>query len=93
MLSRSARLDPDNPLTQNYLGIALSAKGQRGPAEAALRRAISLQPGYAEAHANLAVIYALQKPPFLELARWHYQKAKASGFAGNPDLERILDAP
>jgi Flp pilus assembly protein TadD len=92
LLSRSARLNPDSAMTQNYLGIALSAKGQRAPAEGALRRAVSLQPGYAEAHANLAIIYALQKPPFLELARWHYQKARSNGYAANPEVERVLNS-
>jgi Flp pilus assembly protein TadD len=93
LLSRGARLNPDSAIAQNYLGIALSAKGQRGPAEAALRRAVSLQPGYAEAHANLAIVYALQKPPFLELARWHYQKARSSGYAANPEVEKVLNEP
>ncbi|MBK9168051.1 MAG: tetratricopeptide repeat protein [Bryobacterales bacterium] len=93
LLSRGARLSPDSALTQNYLGIALSAKGQRSPAEAALRRAVSLQPEYGEAHANLAIIYALQKPPFLELARWHYQKARSSGYPANPEVEKILNEP
>ena len=92
-LSRAAQLDPKNPETQNYLGITLSQKGQRGPAEAALRKAIQLAPGYAVAHHNLAVIYASQQPPFLELARWHYQKALATGHAENPELEKLLNPP
>ena len=92
-LSRAAQLDPKNPETQNYLGITLSQKGQRGPAEAALRKAIQLAPGYAVAHHNLAVIYASQQPPFLELARWHYQKALATGHAENQELEKLLNPP
>ncbi len=92
-LSRAAQLDPKNPETQNYLGITLSQKGQRGPAEAALRKAIQLAPGYGGAHHNLAVIYATQQPPFLELARWHYQKALAAGHAENPELEKLLNPP
>ena len=89
-LSRSARLNPNNAETQNYLGITLSEKGQRQPAEAALRAAIKLQPDNASAHHNLAIVYATQKPPFLELARWHYQKAIDLGHARNADLEKIL---
>ena len=89
-LSRSAKIDPQNPETQNYLGITLSQKGQRVPAEAALRKAIKLRPNYAGAHHNLAVIYATQRPPFLELARWHYQRALALGHAKNDDLEKML---
>jgi Flp pilus assembly protein TadD len=91
VLSRSARLNPDNPLTQNYLGVTLSQKGQRGPAETAFRKAIQLEPGYAEAHYNLAVVYAHQTPPFPELARWHYKKALAGGQPRNPELEKTIE--
>ncbi|HVY70153.1 MAG TPA: tetratricopeptide repeat protein, partial [Verrucomicrobiae bacterium] len=90
-LSRAARLDPNNPETQNYLGITLSEKGQRVPAEAALRKAIQLSPNYGSAHHNLAIIYITQKPPFTELARWHYQKAISAGHPHNPELEKLLD--
>ena len=90
LLSRSAKVDPQNPETQNYLGITLSQKGQRMAAEAALRLAIKLQPNYAGAHLNLAVIYATQRPAYIELARWHYQKAVALGHVKNPELEKML---
>jgi tetratricopeptide (TPR) repeat protein len=91
LLSRSVKYNPDNPIAQNYLGITLSEKGLRGPAEAALRRAVTLAPGFAEAHNNLAVIYATQKPPFLELARWHYERARAAGQPRQPELEKLLN--
>jgi len=90
-LSRAAKADPRNAEVQNYLGLTLSAKGLRGPAEQALRKAIQLEPGYGDAHNNLAVIYATQKPPFLELARWHYQRALDAGTKPNPDLEKLLE--
>jgi tetratricopeptide (TPR) repeat protein len=89
-LSRSAQLDPKNPETQNYLGITLSQQGQREAAETALRKAVTLNPNYAGAHHNLAVIYATQRPPFLELAKYHYNKALALGQQPNPDLEKQL---
>jgi Flp pilus assembly protein TadD len=89
-LSRSAQLDPKNAETQNYLGITLSQQGQREAAETALRKAVSLNPNYGGAHHNLAVIYASQKPPFLELARYHYNKSLALGQPGNPDLDKQL---
>jgi len=91
-LSHAAKLDPQNAEVQNYLGLALSEKGLRVPAEAALRKAIQLQPGYAGAHYNLAVVYATQRPPATELARWHYQKAIAAGHPRNPDLEKKFEA-
>ncbi len=91
-LSRAAKLDPNNAEIQNFLGLTLSEKGLRGPAEAALRRAVQLQPGYGSAHHNLAVVYISQKPPMVELARWHYQKALAAGIQPNPDLEKLINA-
>ncbi len=91
-LSRAAKAEPKNAEVQNFLGLTLSAKGLRGPAETALRKAIQLSPSYGEAHNNLAVIYATQKPPLLELARWHYQRALSAGSPPNPDLEKWLNA-
>ncbi|MCS7089449.1 MAG: tetratricopeptide repeat protein [Verrucomicrobiota bacterium] len=88
--SRAAEMDSRNPEIQTYLGLALSYKGFRAAAETALRRAILLQPGYAAAHHNLAVFYLRRSPPLLELARWHYQKARSNGFPANPDLETAL---
>jgi Flp pilus assembly protein TadD len=90
-LSHSAKLDPQNPEVQNYLGLALSEKGMRGPAEAALRKAVQLKPDYAGAHYNLAVVYATEQPPAPELARWHYQKAVAAGHPRNQDLEKRFE--
>ena len=89
-LSRSAQVDPKNAETQNYLGITLSQKGQREAAETALRKAILLNPNYAGAHHNLAVIYATQKPPFTELAKFHYNKALSLGQPANPELEKLF---
>jgi tetratricopeptide (TPR) repeat protein len=89
-LSKSAQLDPDNADTQNYLGITLSQRGQRKAAEAALRKALKLSPTSPAAHYNLAVVYATQKPPFLELARYHYEKARRSGQPANPAFEGVL---
>jgi len=90
VLSRAAQLDPKNPEIQNYLGVALSHKGLRPQAEAALRRAVQLAPDYAPAHNNLAVIYLSQENPMPALARWHYQKALDAGQPRNPDLEKML---
>jgi len=89
-LSRAAQLNPESAEIQNFLGLTLSHKGMRIPAETALRKAIQLEPGYGSAHNNLAVVYLTQKPPQVELARWHYQKALAAGHPHNPDLERML---
>ena len=89
-LSRSAKADPDNAQTQFFLGQALIQKGSRGPAEAALRRALQIQPGWGDAHYQLAVLYAAQETNFRELAQYHYNKAIAAGVARQYDLEKLL---
>lgn len=89
-LSRAAKVIPQNAEIQNYLGVTLSQKGLRGPAETALRKAIQIDSSYGSAHNNLAVIYATQTPPLIELARWHYQKALAAGHPKNEDLEKLF---
>jgi len=89
--SRAAKANPGNPELQNCIGITLSEKGLRGPAETALRRAVQLDPNYANAHVNLAFVYLLQKPPLVELARWHYQKALAAHSPRNAKLEKMLE--
>jgi tetratricopeptide (TPR) repeat protein len=92
-LSRAVEADPKNAEAENYLGIALSEKGLRGPAETALRKAIELNPNYAVAHHNLAVVYASEQPPSLELARYHYSKARDLGHPEDPVLEKMLNKP
>jgi len=89
-LSQAAQINPNDADIQNFLGVALAKKGMRIQAEAALRKAIILNPQYGSAHINLAVIYATQHPPKMELARWHYQKALDAGSQPNPELEKIL---
>lgn len=89
-LSRAAQLDSTNAATFQYLGLTLGEKGLRGPAESALRRAVELAPGNADAHYNLALLYATQNPPLRELARRHYQKAVEAGHPKNPELEKAL---
>ena len=89
-LSRSAKISPSNAVTQNSLGSVLSQKGLRQPAETAFRKALQMDPDYADAHRNLAFVYATQKPPFLELARWHYRKALDLGHPKDSDLENLF---
>ena len=90
-MSRAAKAIPQSAEIQNYLGVTLSQKGLRGPAETALRKAIQIDPKYSDAQNNLAVIYASQTPPLLELARWHYQKALDAGHPKNPELEKLFE--
>ena len=91
-LSHSAAINPTNATTQNSLGSVLSQKGMRQAAETALRKALQLDPVFPEAHFNLAIVYATQTPPFMELARWHYKKAQDLGYPKNPEIEKLLEA-
>jgi tetratricopeptide (TPR) repeat protein len=90
-LAKAVKLNPEDSRAQHFLGSALNNLGQRKAAETALRKAVQIKPGYSEAHHNLAVVYATQKPPFIALAKFHYEKAVAGGHEKNADLEKILN--
>lgn len=89
-LERANTSAPDDPITLNYLGVASSQLGQFGKAEQSLRRAITVRPEYAEAHFNLAVIYATAKPPSIALAKRHYEKALELGSTPDKRLANML---
>jgi tetratricopeptide (TPR) repeat protein len=91
-LAKAVKLNPEDANAQHFLGSALNNLGQRKAAETALRKALQIKPGHAEAHHNLAVVYATQKPPFIALAKFHYEKAVAGGHEKNADLEKTLSA-
>jgi len=89
-LERANESQADDPITLNYLGVASSQLGQFGKAEQSLRRAITVDPKYAEAHFNLAVIYATAKPPSIALAKRHYEKALELGSTPDKRLAAML---
>ena len=84
--------EPQNAIAWGGKGVALVNLGKYQEAIDCFDKAIQLDPGYANAHNNLAVIYLTQRPPLVELARWHYQKALAAGQPRNAELEKMLDA-
>lgn len=90
LLLRAVCLAPNDPKTRNYLALVISKKRWHVAAEAQLRRALELYPNYAEAHYNLAVLYALSPTPFVTLAAQHYRRARELGAAQNEELESIL---
>jgi tetratricopeptide (TPR) repeat protein len=90
LLSTSAKIDPNNAETQNYLGMVLGERGLRTDAENAFRAALKSNPRYSVAHYNLAVLYATTKPAYPQLANYHYQKAVSLGASTNPDFEKLL---
>lgn len=81
---------PNDPVARNYLGVAAGRNGWFDAAEAELRRAVELQPDYADAHFNLAVFCLERDPPAVELARRHYRKAIELGAAPDPLVEKAL---
>ena len=89
-LAKAVKLNPEDSRAQHFLGSALNNLGQRKAAETALRKAVQIKPGYSEAHHNLAVVYATQNPPFIALAKFHYDKAVAGGHKKNAELQKIL---
>ena len=90
-LSQAVQITPDNAMAQFNLGRALIFKGNLKAAETAFRKAITLKPNWGEAHYQLAVIYLTGNPPFIELAKWHYQKSITGGMPRNFELEKRLE--
>ena len=89
-LTRSLHENPLSPKAHNYLGIVIKSIGWNNGAEAELQRAIELDPNYAGAHFNLAVMYLERKPPALELAGVHYDKAVTLGAKPDKVVEKML---
>jgi Flp pilus assembly protein TadD len=90
-LNAAKALDPSDPKTHNYLGCACSQKGWSEVAEKEFRKAIDLDANFGDAHFNLALVYATQKPPLLELARREYNRALELGIAKDQRLEKLLE--
>jgi tetratricopeptide (TPR) repeat protein len=92
-LSRAVAEKPDDPRAHNHLAAATKALGWLGAAEAELHRALDLDPGYAEAHFNLALIYLERRPPSIELARRHYLRSVELGTPRDDLVEKQLNEP
>jgi Tfp pilus assembly protein PilF len=89
-LVQATLYDDRNPRAHNYLGIASGRKGWKEASEEELRRAVELDPKYADANFNLAVFYLRRTPPLIELARRHYQQALDLGSPKDPLIEAQL---
>lgn len=89
-LSRAIADEPENPRAHNYLAATLKQLKWSAAAEAALQRALDLDPAYAEANFNLAVLYLERRPPSPELARRHYLRALEFGSSRDEALEKQL---
>jgi tetratricopeptide (TPR) repeat protein len=86
-LAQATLHDPGNARAHNYLGMAAERKGWNEVAEQELRRAAELDPRYADANFNLAVLYMRRTPPLVEQARRHYQRAIDLGGTHDPLIE------
>ncbi len=91
-LSQAMVQDPRNARIRNFLGVVIGRKGWLDGAQSELRRAVELDPGYAEAHYNLAVFYLEEKPPAIELARRHYYRSVELGAEKDPAIEKVLNS-
>jgi len=91
-LSQAALLDPENPRVRNFLGVVIGRQGWIDGAQQELRRAVELDPAYADAHYNLAAFYLEEKPPAVELARRHYFKALELGVEKDAAMEKVLQS-
>lgn len=89
-LMQATLRDESNPRAHNYLGIAAGRKGWNEVSEKELRRAVELDPGYADANFNLAVFYLGRTPPLIEMVRRHYQRAIDLGAPHDGALEARL---
>lgn len=89
-LRTALELNPDDAVAHNYLGVCFGQKEERPESEKELKRSIELKPDYAPAYFNLAVLYATTQPPSLDLAKVHYNKAKALGAPPDASLERLI---
>jgi len=88
--ARAIHEEPEDARAHNYLAIAAKGLGWTDAAEAELQRAIELKPDYGIAHFNMALMLLERRPPAIELARRHYQKALALGVAKDDVVERRL---
>jgi len=92
-LARALAEDPDDPRAHNYMGVVIREYGWRDAAEMELQKAVVLDPKYADAHFNLAVMYLESTPPLVELARRHYYAAVDYGAARDKLIEQKLPPP
>lgn len=88
--TRGVAENPADARSHNTLAIVLKRIGWTNGTEAELQKALDLNPEYAEAHFNLAVLYLERKPPSLEMAGRHYRKARALGAEPDPLVEKQI---
>ena len=79
-----------DPAVAVTLGSAYMGLGRLGDARIAMEKALKLNPKSADAHYNLAQILLALRPPDLDLAAAHYEKAVELGSRPDPTFENTL---
>jgi Flp pilus assembly protein TadD len=90
-LTKALTINPKDAIGHNYLGITASAKGWQEAARKELEAAVAIDPKYADAHFNLAVIYLTTPPVDRDSAERHYKSALEWGSKPDPALEQLLN--
>lgn len=82
--------DPRNAKAHNCVGVISTRKGWVTRAERAFTNAVSIDPGYGDAHFNLAVLHASKEQPDATEAGKHYFRALHLGIPRDATIESFL---
>jgi tetratricopeptide (TPR) repeat protein len=91
-LQHGLTIEPTNIYAHNYLGCAFLRDGRVESAAKEFQKAIAQEETFAEAHYNLASLYATEDPPALNSARTQYKRALELGIVPDPHLQKVLRA-
>jgi Flp pilus assembly protein TadD len=89
-LQDALKLNEKNAAAWHTLGLISIKRGQREQAKAHFLKAVEMDTNCAEAHFNLAVIFATSDPIQIEAVRRHYKLAINSGAARDSGLDKLL---
>jgi Tfp pilus assembly protein PilF len=91
LFEKSLDKQPKNASARHYLGIIATKLSLLDRAEREFKTTLAIDPGYGDAHFNLAVLYATWDPPQWDKARAEYDQAIKKGVKPDPNLQKLLD--